>query len=153
MGAMSEEEQAPMPEGEGPIGEDEREMLNQDLTDVEALKQLLGEKGLRGVVFYCPDCDEDHFLGWDLLRSNLKELLDQGESPVHEPAFDPNPDEYVSWDYARGYLDGYESFAEESLGEIVGRVAGQLRKAGLAEDEIKGLLAGANLSLPEPDKG
>ena len=152
-GPVTEEEHGPTPEGEeGPIGDDERELLNQDLTDVEALKNLLGEKGLRGVVFYCPDCDEDHFLGWDLLRSNLKELLDQGESPVHEPAFNPNPDEYVSWDYARGYLDGYESFEEEALGDILGRVVDQLRDKGLAEDQIKGLLAAANLELPDPNR-
>lgn len=25
---------------------------------------------------------------------------------MHEPAYDPDPDHYVSWDYARGYADG-----------------------------------------------
>jgi hypothetical protein len=25
---------------------------------------------------------------------------------VHEPAYDPDPDHYVTWEYARGYADG-----------------------------------------------
>ena len=25
---------------------------------------------------------------------------------MHEPAFNPDPDRYVSWEYARGYTDG-----------------------------------------------
>src|SRR3712207_8808178 len=82
-------------------------------------KEILGTKGIRGVVFYCPDCDEDHFLAWDLLAGNLQELLNAGESPVHEPAFNPDPNDYVSWDYARGFLDGYESFEQEELGDSV----------------------------------
>jgi hypothetical protein len=109
MAGMSE----PQEPFEEPPGDDERELLNQDLVDVETLKALLGPKDIKGVVFFCPDCDEDHYLAWDLLAGNLKEMLAVGESHVHEPAYEPNPDEYVSWDYARGYLDGYESFREE----------------------------------------
>jgi hypothetical protein len=109
MAGMSE----PQEPFEEPLGDDERELLQQDLVDVETLKALLGPKDIKGVVFFCPDCDEDHYLAWDLLAGNLKEMLAVGESPVHEPAYEPNPDEYVSWDYARGYLDGYESFRDE----------------------------------------
>ena len=25
---------------------------------------------------------------------------------MHEPAYDPDPDHYVTWEYARGYADG-----------------------------------------------
>ncbi|MDQ1703036.1 MAG: hypothetical protein QOF57_2288, partial [Frankiaceae bacterium] len=32
-------------------------------------------------------------------------LLDDGRMRVHEPAYDPDPATYVSWDYARGYAD------------------------------------------------
>ena len=32
--------------------------------------------------------------------------LDSGRPRVHEPAFDPDPDHYVTWEYARGYTDG-----------------------------------------------
>ena len=138
-----------LPEDEGaPINEEERELLQQDLTDVQVLKELLGPRGLKGAVFFCPDCDEDHFLGWDLLAGNLKELLEEGESPVHEPAFNPDPHEYVSWDYARGFLDGYESFEEEEIGDLTNRIILELRDRGWRVDEVKGMLAAVGLQVP-----
>lgn len=100
-----------------PIDEDERQALQQDLIDVRVLKAVLGSRGIKGVVVYCPDCEDDHYLGWDLLAGNLQQILEEGEPPVHEPAWEPNPDEYVTWDYARGFLDGYETYPEEKSGE------------------------------------
>ena len=139
-------------DGDGaPINEEERELLQQDLTDVQVLKELLGPRGLKGAVFFCPDCDEDHFLGWDLLAGNLKELLEEGESPVHEPAFNPDPHEYVSWDYARGFLDGYESFEEEEIGDLTNRIILELRDRGWRVDEVKGMLAAVGLQVPGVD--
>lgn len=99
------------------INEDERQALQQDLIDVRTLKAVLGSRGIRGVVVFCPDCDADHYLGWDLLAGNLQQILDSGEPPVHEPAWEPDPDEYVTWDYARGFLDGHETYPEEKVGE------------------------------------
>ena len=134
------------PEGEEePLDPEEREALRQDLLDVQVLKEVLGSKGIKGTVFYCPDCDEDHFLTWELLSGNLQELLEQGESPVHEPAFNPDPDEYVSWDYARGFLDGYESFEQEELGEVASRLTLALEARGWRADEVKSVLASAGL--------
>ena len=130
---------------DAPLGDEEREALRQDLLDVQVLKDVLGPKGIRGAVFYCPDCDEDHFLGWDLLAGTLEELLDAGESPVHEPAFDPDPEEYVSWDYARGFLDGYESFGDEELANLAVKLAEELQQRGLNRDEARSLLAAAGL--------
>ncbi|HEV2755399.1 MAG TPA: DUF5319 family protein [Actinomycetota bacterium] len=147
---MENEEYSGGEEGE-PINEEERELLQQDLTDVQVLKELLGPRGLKGAVFFCPDCDEDHFLGWDLLAGNLKELLEEGESPVHEPAFNPDPHEYVSWDYARGFLDGYESFEEEEIGDLTNRIILELRDRGWRVDEVKGMLAAVGLQLPGVD--
>ena len=135
---------------DAPLGEDERDALQQDLVDVQVLRDVLGPKGIKGAVFYCPDCDEDHFLTWDLLAGNLRELLDQGESPVHEPAFDPDPNEYVSWDYSRGFLDGYESFEHEELGDVTLRLVLELRDRGWQPDEVKALLAALSLQVP-PD--
>jgi hypothetical protein len=136
-----------------PLDEEEREALRQDLTDVESLKQLLGPKGIRGVVFYCPDCDEDHFLGWDLLHGNLSQLLEDGDSPVHEPAFDPDPNDYVSWDFARGFLDGYEQYEHEELGEVTLRLSAELSTRGWKTDEVKGFLARVGLEMPaEPPR-
>ncbi|MHB8452484.1 MAG: DUF5319 family protein, partial [Mycobacteriales bacterium] len=40
-------------------------------------------------------------------------LLDHGHTQVHEPAHDPDPAEYVSWDYARGFADGILDAAED----------------------------------------
>ena len=146
-----ENEEFPEEESGAPINEEERELLQQDLTDVQVLKELLGPRGLKGAVFFCPDCDEDHFLGWDLLAGNLKELLEEGESPVHEPAFNPDPHEYVSWDYARGFLDGYESFEEEEIGDLTNRIILELRDRGWRVDEVKGMLAAVGLQLPGVD--
>ena len=136
------------PEEEAPLGDDEREALQNDLLDVESLKALLHPRGIKGAVFYCPDCDEDHYLGWDLLAGNLKELLEEGESPMHEPAFDPDPSEYVSWDYARGLLDGFENFSDEALGDISDQLTAELSSRGWPGADIKSLLV--RLDLPQP---
>ncbi len=133
---------------EEPLDEEERELLKQDLVDVQVLKELLGPKGIKGTEFYCPDCEEDHYLTWDLLAGNLEEILHGGESPVHEPAFEPDPDEYVKWDYARGFLDGYESFEHEELGDVTMRLVLELRDRGWQPDEVKSLLASLSLQIP-----
>lgn len=143
----------PTTPSEEPLDDDEREQLHQDLVDVETLKTLLNPRGIKGAVFYCPDCDEDHYLAWDLLAGNLKELLEQGESPIHEPAFEPDPDEYVGWDYARGFLDGYETFVDEVLDDAVSRVAQELGRSGWDTAQIKSFLARAQLNAPEADEG
>ena len=136
-----------------PLDEEEKELLEQDLVDVQVLKDLLGPKGIKGTVFYCSDCDEDHYLTWDLLAGNLQELLHQGESPIHEPAFDPDPDEYVSWDYARGFLDGYESFEEEELAEVSDRLGEELVRRGWAADEVTALMTASGLGQRPFEEG
>jgi hypothetical protein len=138
-------------EDDAPLSEDERDALSQDLMDVDMLKDLLGPRGIKGAVFYCPDCDEDHYLAWDLLRGNLEELLNEGESPAHEPAFDPNPKEYVSWDYARGYLDGYETFESEEFAEIAGRLRDALAARGLDPTNVDRVLRETGLTSGEPE--
>lgn len=104
------------PDEYGPIDAAERDALSQELVDVRTLKAVLASKGVRGVVVFCSDCDDDHYLGWDLLAGNLQQILESGTTPVHEPAWEPNPDEYVTWDYARGFLDGYESYPDDRTG-------------------------------------
>lgn len=140
------------PEEDAPLSDDERDALSQDLTDVDMLKDLLGPRGIKGAVFYCPDCDEDHYLAWDLLRGNLEELLNEGESPAHEPAFDPDPREYVSWDYARGYLDGYETFEQEEFEEIATRLRAALARRGVDETNVDRVLGEIGLAGGGPDK-
>lgn len=89
-----------------PLSPHDREGLLGDLTDLEGFQALLSPRGVRGLVVDCADCDEPHYFDWELLRTNLRTLLDSGTSRVHEPAFDPDPSDYVSWDYARGFADG-----------------------------------------------
>jgi hypothetical protein len=88
-----------------PLTPDERQDVLSDLEDVEVFETLLSERGVRGMVVDCEDCREEHYFGWDLLRSNLRSLLDKGTAHVHEPAFSPDPADYVTWDYARGFTD------------------------------------------------
>ncbi len=142
-----EMEENPAPGGEEPLDDDEREALRQDLEDVGMLKNLLAPRGIKGVVFYCPDCDEDHYLAWGLLAGNLRHLLEDGESPVHEPAYEPDPDDYVSWDFARGFLDGYESSGEE-WDDTINKLVLALRDKGWGPSEVKGLLANLELAVP-----
>ena len=66
---------------------------------------LLGHRGIRGLVVCCEDCKQDHYHDWDMLRANLLQLLVDGTVRPHEPAYDPQPDAYVTWDYCRGYAD------------------------------------------------
>lgn len=100
-----------------PLDADEREGVLDDLGDVEVFAALLGPRGVDGLVVDCGDCEQEHYFGWELLRSNLRHLLDTGAPRVHEPAFHPDPLRYVSWDYARGWADATEA-ADASLGDI-----------------------------------
>ncbi|MBA2529015.1 MAG: DUF5319 family protein [Euzebyales bacterium] len=89
-----------------PLDRHEAARIKRDLDDLAAFRHTFEPEGFRGVSMFCADCVEEHFYGWEMLTENLRALLDSGEIPVHEPAFDPRPDEYVDWEYAQGYLDG-----------------------------------------------
>jgi Family of unknown function (DUF5319) len=89
-----------------PLTTEEREDILADLEDLEVFQALLESRGVRGLVVDCQDCEEPHYFAWDLLRGNLRHLLDEGLPRVHEPAYGPDPADYVSWDYARGFADG-----------------------------------------------
>ena len=88
-----------------PLSPDEREGVLGDLEDLEVFEALLAPRGVQGLVVDCADCQETHLFAWDLLRGNLRQLLDAGTTRVHEPAFAPDASRYVSWDYARGFAD------------------------------------------------
>jgi len=96
-----------------PLSPDEREDVLADLTDLDVFRTLLEPRGVRGLVVDCEDCQEPHYFSWDLLHGNLRHLLDAGQTRVHEPAFSPDPAQYVTWDYARGYSDGVLEGAEQ----------------------------------------
>ena len=95
------------------LTEAERQDVLEDLSDLEIYQALLSPAGIRGLVIECEDCHEPHYFDWDLLRGNLRHLLSSGRPRVHEPAYDPDPDHYVTWEYARGYADGvHDTLAE-----------------------------------------
>jgi predicted RNA-binding Zn-ribbon protein involved in translation (DUF1610 family) len=100
---------------EEPLGDDEREVyslepaeqedVRADLEDLEGMRRVFGVQGVKGVVIACPDCGENHFYEWELLRENLEHMLRFGEPRMHEPAFEVREDEYIQWDYGKGYID------------------------------------------------
>jgi Family of unknown function (DUF5319) len=97
-----------------PLTPEEREDVEADLEDLEIFQTLLEPRGVRGVVVECADCGESHYFGWELMRANLRHLLDAGRTRVHEPAYGPDPHDYVTWEYARGYSDGAFAAAEDA---------------------------------------
>jgi hypothetical protein len=90
---------------EPPLTPQEREDVLEDLADVEVFEALLEPRGVKGLLVHCGDCEEPHYFDWSLLRGNLRHLLDSGRHRVHEPAFAPDPADYVTWEYARGFTD------------------------------------------------
>ncbi|MBT2224311.1 MULTISPECIES: DUF5319 domain-containing protein [Nonomuraea] len=89
-----------------PLTASERDEAITDLADVEVFRSLLEQQGVLGLVLDCPECGEQHFFDWELLRGNLRQMIDKGQPQMHEPAFLPDPADYVTWEYARGYVDG-----------------------------------------------
>jgi len=83
----------------------EREDIQADLEDLGGMQAVFQRQGVRGVVIACPDCGSNHYYAWDLLRENLQHMLETGEARMHEPAYEPREQDYVQWDYAKGYID------------------------------------------------
>lgn len=151
-----------------PLDDHESAMVQQDLVDLESFEETFRSDGYRGVSVYCRDCEVEHYYPWELLRENLRLLLETGETPVHEPAFDPNPADYVPWEYARGYVDalsdagvaarrpvdacptcglqlpddfGNANFCPRCATPLMGvRLVAALRARGLSDDDVQTLL-------------
>jgi hypothetical protein len=100
------------PEPPQPLNEDEREDVLADLAELALFREALSPQGVEGITVDCADCGEQHYFGWDLMAANLRALLGEGRTHVHEPAFAPDPDAYVSWDYARGYADAVQALTK-----------------------------------------
>jgi hypothetical protein len=88
-----------------PLSDEERAEIVADLDELGRFRVLLEPLGMEGVLVECADCGELHYFAWDLMASNLRALLAEGRTHVHEPAYRPDPSAYVTWDYARGYTD------------------------------------------------
>ena len=98
--------------GPPPLTMEERAGVLDDLAELEVFRTLLEPTGIKGIVVDCPDCDEEHHVDWALMQANLRQLLEERQTGRHEPPFDPDPDDYVSWDYASGYADGIAAASE-----------------------------------------
>ncbi|BCJ28085.1 DUF5319 family protein [Actinocatenispora sera] len=92
-----------------PLADDERDEVTAELAELDEFQRFLEPTGIRGVVFDCDDCHAAHYVAWELLRSSLHHVLEHGHPRLHEPAYQPDPDHYVSWEYARGYVDGAQA--------------------------------------------
>ncbi|HVM11582.1 MAG TPA: DUF5319 family protein [Actinomycetota bacterium] len=88
-----------------PLDDEERQNIEADLRDLEGMRAAFEPQGTKGVVIACPECGSDHYYGWDLLRESLEHMLRSGEPRMHEPAFEPREEDYVLWDYGKGYVD------------------------------------------------
>ena len=99
-------------EPQQPLTDDERHDVLADLDELAEFRDVLDPQGVRGIVVDCGDCGEQHYFGWALMAANLRSLLGEGRTHVHEPAFQPDPDHYVSWDYARGYADAVQTLSK-----------------------------------------
>ncbi|WP_425480754.1 DUF5319 domain-containing protein [Sciscionella sediminilitoris] len=97
-----------------PLSETERAELLEDLADLTVYQALLEPRGVRGIVVDCGDCAEPHYHDWELLRASLEQFLEAGQMRPHEPAFDPDPVHYVTWDYCRGFADAVRTVPENS---------------------------------------
>jgi hypothetical protein len=83
----------------------ERYDIEADLLDLEQMRLTFEPRSVKGVVIACQDCGANHYYEWELLRENLQHMLSTGEPRMHEPAFDIAEDEYILWDYGKGYID------------------------------------------------
>jgi hypothetical protein len=100
-------EEPPDDDDREPVGLDPNEAQNirADLQDLAGMRRVFQPQGVKGVVIACPDCGENHFYEWELLLENLEHMLETGEPRMHEPAFEVREDEYIQWDYGKGYID------------------------------------------------
>ncbi|MFV0532790.1 MAG: DUF5319 family protein [Cumulibacter sp.] len=98
-GELDADEQVP------PLTAEERDLVVHDLEDLDEFQRLLEPRGVRGICMECAGCEETHFYAWEIMRSNLLNMLQHDQSHVHEPPFNPRPEDFVTWDYASGYAD------------------------------------------------
>ena len=69
------------------------------------MRAVFEPRGVKGVVIACQDCGTNHYYEWELLEENLQHMLETGEPRMHEPAFDLVEEDYLLWDYGKGYVD------------------------------------------------
>jgi hypothetical protein len=101
-----------------PLPPEERESVEADLVDLDAMRTVFQPQGAKGVVIPCTECGENHYYGWELLRESLQHMIATGEPRMHEPAYQPREDDYVIWDYGKGYVDALSDVGLEEGSRI-----------------------------------
>lgn len=112
------EEQDDFSEEPKDLEPEERENIEADLEDLSGIRAVFEGQGMKGVIIACPDCGSNHYYDWDLLRESLEHMLETGEPRMHEPAFEPREDQYIQWDYGKGYVDALADAGLESGRQI-----------------------------------
>ncbi len=95
------------------LTEAERRDIEADLVDLSAMRLVFESQSVKGVMIACQDCGANHFYEWELLHDNLEHMLKTGEPRMHEPAFFIAEDEYIQWDYGKGYVDALSDLGLE----------------------------------------
>lgn len=107
-GTVEEPIEEPEDDAYPPLDAEERSNIEADLTDLDGMREVFAEQKVRGVVIACPDCNANHYYDWELLKENLQHMLENGEPRMHEPAFEPREEDYIMWDYGKGYIDALQ---------------------------------------------
>jgi predicted nucleic-acid-binding Zn-ribbon protein len=121
---MGDEQEEPLdeePQGDEPprpLSREERESVEADLSDLESMRGVFQVQGAKGVVIACTECGANHYYGWELLRESLEHMLETGEPRMHEPPYEPREDEYVVWDYGKGYVDALSDAGLENTSRL-----------------------------------
>lgn len=89
-----------------PLTEEERMSYLADLHMVSQFRAVLDPRGVRGIVFWCSGCEEKHYFDWDFLEASLQSAAYNGPHIAHEPGTHTDPEDYVTWDYALGFMNG-----------------------------------------------
>ena len=101
-----------------PLAPEEREGVEADLEDLDSMRAVFQPQGAKGVVIACSECGSNHFYDWELLRESLQHMIETGEPRMHEPAYQPREDDYVVWDYGKGYVDALSDAGLEESASI-----------------------------------
>ena len=112
---MDEEEE----DAQQPLDAEERENIRADLEDLGGMRLAFEPQGVKGVVVACPDCGEDHYYGWELLKESLEHMLATGEPRMHEPAYEPRLLGSLEYDPRKQALTRFDVVA---LGDHFGRL-------------------------------
>jgi hypothetical protein len=89
-----------------PMAPDEREEVLSDLEDVEVLRGAARAARRRGVVAHCADCDDRALLPVGPAALEPAPPARRRDHAAARAGGDgARPDDYVSWDYARGFAD------------------------------------------------